>query len=126
MMTPAKQAGPVAVYFMEVIMFCQAHGERADLVVAVGKDQRHEIFVPDVHEIKDRHGDDAGEAIGIMTFHMAFISEQPSIMAASASAVGTVEKNAVRKYTVYGRFSVVYRITSVDRCPTRFALTNQQ
>lgn len=47
-------------------------------------------------------------------------------MAASVSAVGTVEKNAVRKYTVHGRFSVVYQDHKRGQVPTRFALTNQQ
>ena len=41
-----------------------------------------------------------GEAMGIMIFQSAFHSVQPSIMAASAREEGTVEKKAVRKYTV--------------------------
>lgn len=126
MMTPANRPAQSPVYFMEVIMFCRPMESVRILSLPLAKISAMKYSFQMFMKLKIVTVMMPGEAIGIMTFHMAFISEQPSIMAASASAVGTVEKNAVRKYTVYGRFSVVYRITSVDRCPTRFALTNQQ
>ena len=64
--------------------------------------------------------------MGTMIRQSAPVWEQPSILAASASAEGTLEKKAVRKYTVYGTFRVVYKIINVIRCPTSPARTNQQ